>query len=70
VRELTDAERLAVRLEGQAVVLRRAREGRYVRGRCLAIDGLGGGGRRDGVLYLLIEVSKRAEVEWPYRRAG
>ena len=68
MRELTDAERLVARLEYDPVILRRRCEGRFVRGRCVAVGGRGGADRADGVLYVLVEVRADAKVEEPHRR--
>ncbi len=68
MRELTDAERLIGRLEYEPVVIRRRCEGRFVRGRVLAVGGRGAADRRDGVLFVLVEVRADAAVEEPHRQ--
>jgi len=68
MKELTDAERLVARLEYEPVMLRRRCEGRFVRGRCVAVGGRGGADRADGVLYVLVEVRADAKVEEPHRQ--
>jgi hypothetical protein len=69
MRKLTDAERLVTRLQYEPVVLRRRCEGRFVRGRCVAVGGRGAADRADGVLYVLVEVRADAKVEEPPRQA-
>ena len=67
MKELTDAERLVARLEYEPVIIRRRCEGRFVRGRVLAVGGRGAAERSDGKLYVLVEVAADARVEEPHR---
>jgi hypothetical protein len=62
MRELSDVERVVVRMEGNTVAVRPRREGRWIYGLCLAVGGRPTTAWRPGVTYLLIEVLKRAGV--------